>query len=78
MVTDSWALDSSRGDRAKVEEARWPLWTPDAWAFMSLHKPSGSSDPSPSAGFIGELSRRSKKLATPAPCPASRSPERSA
>ena len=38
VVTDSWGLDSSRGDRAKVEEVRWPTWSPDAWAFVVVHK----------------------------------------
>lgn len=34
LVTDSWELDSSRGDRSKVEEARWPAWSSDAWEFL--------------------------------------------
>jgi hypothetical protein len=38
IVTGSVELDSSRGDRSKVEAARWPAWSADAWEFMVLDK----------------------------------------
>jgi hypothetical protein len=38
FVGDSWEHEGSRGDRAKVEEVRWPAWSRDAWEFMVLDK----------------------------------------
>jgi hypothetical protein len=38
LVTDAWDLERSRQDRDKVEELRWPAWSPDAWEFVVLHK----------------------------------------
>jgi hypothetical protein len=33
-----WDLERSRQDRDKVEEVRWPAWSPDAWEFVVVHK----------------------------------------
>jgi hypothetical protein len=38
LVTDSWELDSSSGDRSKVEEVRWPAWSSLAWEFLVIGK----------------------------------------
>jgi hypothetical protein len=38
LATDAWDLDRSRQDRGKVEEVRWPAWSPDAWEFVVVHK----------------------------------------
>jgi hypothetical protein len=38
ICTDSWSLDTSRGDRSKVEAVRWPAWSSPAWTFMVVTK----------------------------------------
>ena len=38
FITDSWDLARSRQDRDKVEEVRFPAWSPASWEFVVLTK----------------------------------------
>ena len=38
FVTDAWELERSRRDRDKIEEVRFPAWSPASWQFVVLAK----------------------------------------
>jgi hypothetical protein len=72
IVTGSVELDSSRGDRSKVEAARWPAWSADAWEFMVLDKTERLVRSEPFRRLRRRSSKRSRRSATSEPCPATR------